>query len=235
MVAKLRETDLYPPVKRFLEAQGYVVKAEIGACDVLAVRGAEPPVIVELKIGFTLQLLYQAIDRQKVTDLVYVCVPAPKKGFGTDELGLCKRLGVGLLTVKDGWVEPHLDPAPFVARKQKPRQQRLLKEFHRRVGDPNAGGSTRRPLMTAYRQDALRCAEHLHRLGASRVCDVVAATQVARAASIFRSDVYGWFEKVDRGIYATTPKAQAALSTYADVVAAIVPKSVGQIGTVPAM
>lgn len=34
-----RETDLYLPVKAFLEGQGYVVKAEVGAADVVAVRG----------------------------------------------------------------------------------------------------------------------------------------------------------------------------------------------------
>ena len=34
----MSETDLYPPIKRFLEGQGYTVKGEIGACDVLAVR-----------------------------------------------------------------------------------------------------------------------------------------------------------------------------------------------------
>ena len=64
------ETELYLPVKRFLEAQGYAVKAEIGDCDVLAVRGNEPPLIVELKTSFNLQLLLQGIDRQTMTDTV---------------------------------------------------------------------------------------------------------------------------------------------------------------------
>jgi hypothetical protein len=180
------ETDLYPPVKRFLEGQGYTVKAEIGACDVMAVRGADVPVIVELKTGFTLALLYQAIDRQKVTDLVYVCVPEPKKGIGRDDVVLCRRLGLGLLVVKNGWVEAHLDPAPYVPRKHNPG-----------------------------------CAHYLDSNGAARIRDVVAATRVARAAGIFRSDVYGWFEKVERGTYAASPKAREALATYADVVAAI--------------
>ena len=43
------EADLYGPIKRFLEAQGYEVKGEIGPCDVMAVRGDEGPVVVELK------------------------------------------------------------------------------------------------------------------------------------------------------------------------------------------
>ncbi len=47
-MTKLRETDLYPPIKAFLEGQGYGVKAEVGTCDVFAVRGDEDQVIVEL-------------------------------------------------------------------------------------------------------------------------------------------------------------------------------------------
>ena len=85
------ETELYLPVKRFLEAQGFAVKAEIGGCDVLAVRGDEPPVIVELKTSFNLQLLLQGIDRQGVTDTVYLAIPEPKRSLPGDILRLCKR------------------------------------------------------------------------------------------------------------------------------------------------
>ena len=69
-----KETDLYGPIKQMLEGQGYVVKSEIGAADVVAVRGAEEPVIVELKTGFSLSLFHQAIARQAITDAVYVAV-----------------------------------------------------------------------------------------------------------------------------------------------------------------
>ena len=54
----LVETDLYPPLKSFLEGQGYAVKGEIGRCDVVAVRGDEDPVIVEMKIRFSLSIRY---------------------------------------------------------------------------------------------------------------------------------------------------------------------------------
>ena len=43
------EAELYGPVKAFLEDRGYEVKGEIGPCDLVAVRGDEAPVIVELK------------------------------------------------------------------------------------------------------------------------------------------------------------------------------------------
>ena len=60
---KIRETDLYLPIKAFLEAQGYEVKAEVGPADVVAMRGDELPVVVELKTQFSLALFHQAIDR----------------------------------------------------------------------------------------------------------------------------------------------------------------------------
>ena len=105
----MRETDLYPPVKAFLEAQGYAVKGEVDGCDLVAVRGDEPPVIVELKAGFSLPLVFQGIARQGLTDNVYLAVP-PFSGRTTrrrDALALCRRLGLGLLAVR-------LKPAPFV-------------------------------------------------------------------------------------------------------------------------
>ena len=208
----MAETDLYPPIKQFLQAQGYEVKGEIGAVDVMACRGDEEPVIVELKTGFSLALFHQAIARQSVTDAVYVAVP---RGQGRrflaalkSNLSLARRLGLGVLTVRlsDGFVEAHLDPAPFQPRKSTPRKARLLREFARRVGDPNAGGSTRVPMMTAYRQDALRCAAHLRACGPSRGADVAKATGVEKATQMMAADHYGWFERVDRGVYALTPK-----------------------------
>src|SRR6187402_3789350 len=99
----MRETDLYEPIKRFLEHQGYVVKAEIGAADVVGVRGDEPPLIVETKTGFSLSLFHQGTERQAITDLVYIAVPmgrgmAFRKALQRN-LKLCRLLGLGLLTV----------------------------------------------------------------------------------------------------------------------------------------
>src|SRR3989442_9309940 len=72
------ESDLYPAVKAFVEGQGYSVKAEVRGCDVVATRGDEPPVIVELKLSFSLTLLLQGIDRLALTDRVYLAVTRPR-------------------------------------------------------------------------------------------------------------------------------------------------------------
>ncbi len=225
----MRENDLYPPVKAFLEAQGYVVKGEIDGCDVVAIRGGEPPVIVELKTSFSLPLVFQGIARQGLSDNVYLAVPpfSGRTGRRKDALALCRRLGLGLLTVRLGtlpFVEALLDPGAYRLRKRKPAVGRLLREFQRRVGDPNAGGSNRRKIMTAYRQDALRCAVHLRLNGPAKAAIVARATGVAKAGTMMRADHYGWFERTPdtpRGVYGLTPKGCAALEEYTDTVAAL--------------
>lgn len=216
------ETDLYRPIKTYLEGQGYAVKGEIGRCDVMAVRGEEAPVIVELKTRFSLDLVFQAVDRLSVTDKVYVAIEHGRKSLWTrrskDILKLCRQLGIGLLTVHSdrGLVEPRLDPKPHQRRIVKRRKERLLLEFARRVGDTAMGGSAKQPVMTAYRQDALRLARQLGRDGPKRVLELRQATGVDRAGPMLLRDVYGWFERVERGVYQLTPAGKQALSRHAD-------------------
>lgn len=214
--AKPRETDLYAPVKAFLESLGYDVKAEVGAADVMAMRGDDPVVIVELKAGFSLTLLQQAVVRQSVTDQVYVAVPkwsgrAGWKAFKAN-VGLCKRLSLGVLSVDlaQGTVQVHSEPAPFVPRKSVPRRAGLLREFQARAGDPNLGG-TNGKIVTAYRQDAVKCAAILAEVEAAKGAEVAKASGVARATAIMASNHYGWFVRVSTGIYALTPAGRAAL------------------------
>ena len=47
------ETALYLPVKRFLEKLGFTVKGEVGGCDLVALSGDDPPIVVigELKLS----------------------------------------------------------------------------------------------------------------------------------------------------------------------------------------
>jgi len=209
-MTRTAESELYLPIKSFLTEQGYEVKAEIGAADVVARRCDAEPVIVELKSGFSLSLFHQAIARQAITDAVYIAVA---RGSGRrfqqslkSNLNLARRLGIGLMTVRlsDKLVEVHVDPAPYAPRKSKRRKDLLLREFARRMGDPNTGGSTRRNLVTAYRQDALKCAAFLKAKGPSRGSAVAKATGVERATRMMSDNHYGWFERVARGIFALT-------------------------------
>lgn len=214
------EEELYAPVKAFLESQGYDVKGEVGAVDVMAVRGDEPPVLVELKNRFTLSLVHQGIARQSVTDAVYLAVPhrPGRRAYAAmrDNSALCRRLGLGLMTIRqrDGFVTVLADPGPYRPRKSKSRLGMLLREFQRRVGDPTRGGSTRKGLITAYRQDALRVATHLADSGSAKGADVARATGVVNATRIMADDHYGWFERIRTGVYTLTPAGAEALSSY---------------------
>lgn len=215
-----REQDLYPPVKALLERQGYAVKGEVGAADIVALREGEDPVIVELKLRFSLALFHQAIARLKMTDQVYiaVCKPTGKTARRAlrDNLALCRRLGLGLITVRqDGRVEVQCDPGPYAPRKSNIRKARLLREFDRLQGDPNSGGATRHGIVTAYRQDALKCAAHLAECGAAKGADVAKATGVAAATRLMRDNHYGWFDKVEKGVYALSETGTEGLKHWA--------------------
>lgn len=208
------ESDLYAPVKALLEGQGYVVKGEVRGCDVVAVRGAELPVVVELKRVFGLGLVLQGVDRLALTDLVYLAVGQwPKQMKNVRKL--CRRLGLGLIVVSRERADVVLDPVPYTPRKNKRKAGRMLGEHARRVGDPNVGGQAMRaPLMTAYRQQALRCAELLAANGPMKLAAMRSMADLPNVASILQSDVYGWFERVERGVYALTPKGRLGLQQF---------------------
>ena len=224
----MKETDLYVPVKSFLEKQGYEVKSEVTDCDVVAIRGTDPPVIVELKLSLSLDLLMQGIERQRITDAVYVAVPAGKgKAWAArakEAVKICKRLGLGLISVRfgsgQGMVVVHTDPGAHKIHKLAKRRTALLLEFQRRVGDPNTGGQSRRAIITAYRQDALRIAVALQ-VGPSAPSTLAKLLVMPKASSILQKNYYGWFIRVERGVYSLGPEGHAALKTYSEIVEAL--------------
>jgi hypothetical protein len=207
----VRETDLYAPVKRFLQEQGYDVKGEVGDCDVLAVREGTM-VAVELKTRADLKLILQAVARVGTADNVYVAIPHDSPLLRKDKasfMRLLRMLGLGLLVVNATRcsVAPELDPRPYSPRKRKDVRSRLLAEHAALVGDPNAGGSPRRSgRMTAYRQRAMAIASLLLREGPSKASVVRDSLSEPGAWRILHDNVYGWFEKIDGGIYYLSPR-----------------------------
>lgn len=212
------ETALYPTVKAFLEAVGFEVKGEVCGCDIVAVRNEEPSrlAVVEMKLGFSLDLLLQGVDRMRAADEVWLAVPATRRGRDRDPRvrRLCRLLGLGMMAVDTAGdeIEVLAEPGPYRPRSDQRRRARLLGEHMRRRGDPSPGGSTRQPVMTAYRQRALACAAML-RAGACRPRDLrVVASDAGR---ILRRNVYGWFERPAPGTYRLTGLGEAALQRWA--------------------
>lgn len=218
------ETTLYRPVKKFLEGLGFVVKGEIVHCDVVGLKAGLPPivVIVELKLSFNLELVLQAVDRAAAGDEIWIAARISKRGGGREAdkrfRNLCRRLGFGMLGVgADGGAHVLLSPAAPEPRRDKARRSALVEEHNRRVGDPVAGGGARAPIMTAYRQRALACAAVLSQgPAAPKALKAVAPD----AATILRGNVYEWFCRVERGVYALTDAGRAALARWPQAQAA---------------
>jgi len=220
----MKESDLYPPLKRFLESQRYEVKGEVQECDILAVRGTETPVIVELKLSVNLDVVLQAVDRLALSSKVYIGVPAACKILKRRRkriVKLLRMLGLGLILIdpalKAGSVDVVLDPGGYRPRISKPRQERLLGEFMKRVGDPNLGGTAKRKgIMTAYRQRALALARYLQEQGPAQAVHIAQTLEEPRARDILYRNVYGWFDRVSRGIYALSPRGKREIALWAE-------------------
>ena len=185
-MAALGEAALYAPVKRFLEARGYEVKGEVCGCDLVARhvddRGDEPPVIVELKLRFTLALLLQGIDRLAVSERVYLAVPRPPRsarGLSPEAPAirrLCRRVGLGLMIVGRDGVAIIEEPAPY-----RPRTAR-----HRaHAADGRVRPPRRRP---EYRRIAKSSAGHRLSPGRAAPCRACSPRRPDAACRTARSE-----------------------------------------------
>ena len=190
-------------------------KGEIGGCDLVALKGDDPPIVVigELKLSFNLELVLQGVDRAGAADEIWLAARVSARGKGRESdarfRNLCRRLGFGMLGVTDkGAVEVLVSPAAPAPRRDAKRRSRLVEEHKRRQGDPVAGGGARAPIMTAYRQRALNCAARLAD-GPLRPRDLKPIAP--DAPQILRGNVYGWFEPVRRGVYELPETGRAAL------------------------
>ena len=225
---KLLERDLYGPVRDYLQSLGYEVKGEVRNCDVTALRDGEL-IVVELKRGFTLELIYQAVDRQRIADGVYVAVPLPQRGYLAPHIrdmeSLCRRLELGLIFV--GFSSkgvPQLDVAVHPKEASRPRtnQKRrlaVLREHAQRSNSANSGGVARTKILTAYKEQALLAARILRDGGPLSVDGVKKAGGPPNAASILGRNVLGWFEREEvpggkRYRYSVSAKGLEALEIY---------------------
>ena len=208
------ESELYEPIKRYLEARGYTVKGEVNDVDLVATHPEHETILVELKKTFSLKLIFQGIERLALSDRVYLAVPASSsRGNVLNQhrksvYKLCRRLGVGLLQVYFGprvtRVDVLVDPGPYRPRKQTAKVRALHDEFSNREGDPNQGGTGGQKIMTAYRQQVMQVAACVQEHGDCPLATIRENTGVKKAASIVQKNHYGWFERVSRGCYRLT-------------------------------
>ncbi len=201
----MKESDLFEPVKQYFENLNYEVDGEILNCDLVASR-TDGIVIVELKKTFSIKLIQQAIDRQQITNKVYIAIPKPKyinyRELEKQKL-LCKRLGIGFIYVDLSWrqeIKIILEPRMKI-NIVKYRLNWLLKEFNDRKLKNTTGGVVGLGHYTAYFQKNIQLACILEKEGQ---CSLKTLREKYKFnnTSIVYQDFYRLFERKDKGIYA---------------------------------
>ncbi len=232
------ETELYIPIKSFWENRGYRVKSEVRGCDMVVLKEEEPePIIIELKKSFNLSLIFQGLDRLKISSTVFLAVERLRSGKRpvyqkwNEIQNLCIRLGLGLITVtfyktKKPFVEIICEPPLTINENQnnlkKPRKPSkktslLLQEFNERSGDYNVGGSHQTKLVTAYRELALQCAYFISVHGQLSPLQLRELTGKQKASSILQKNYYGWFKRIERGKYGLSEGGEEALIEFGHI------------------
>jgi len=207
----MKEVEMYKPLKKFFNSKGYAVYSEVESVDVIAQKDDEL-IIIEMKTSFNLQLIYQLIERLKITNQVYAYIPLTKGGRWPKTYkrmcGLLKRLNCGLITLDQHTkknVVIEFEPAPFTPRKNYAKKNLILNELKGRSIDLNEGGSTRELIFTAYKERAIRIAMFLFERGASSTQDIKESLDIEKTVDILNKNYQGWFVRVSRGVYQLTP------------------------------
>ncbi|MDA3811584.1 MAG: DUF2161 family putative PD-(D/E)XK-type phosphodiesterase [Spirochaetaceae bacterium] len=228
----MKETELDLPIRQWLENQGYSVSCEVKHCDIVA-RKDDDLLIVELKTRFSLDLVYQAVNRKNLTESVYVAVPVVqgKKTIPKfkDVRKLLARLEVGLILVRflksKTRVEIISHPSVYSPRKAGRRCDAIIREIDGRYSEFNKAGSAALDLrVSAYKQQALMAAFLLSRYETLSPAQIRKSGGGAKTQQILAGNVYGWFDRVSRGLYCLNPAGREALELYKDVLADLVVK-----------
>ncbi|MFB9278971.1 DUF2161 domain-containing phosphodiesterase [Cohnella cellulosilytica] len=163
-----------------------------------------------LNLGFMTVTFYRT--KSPVVDVW--CEPAEIRSFSPSPVSASFSLATGAAGAAET-TEAYGLPT---GRRNKVKAGKLLKEFNARSGDYNVGGSTKRKLVTAYRERAIQCALALICHGPSAPRQIRDWTNCPNAGAMLRENYYGWFRRISKGVYELTPTGEAALREYEHVV-----------------
>ncbi len=214
---------MYPIIKDTLEKRGFTVKAEVESIDIVAQKDGKT-LLIEMKQTYSLALIYQGSERQKLSDYVYLAIVKPtEKSLNSktfkQKKTITQRLGLGLMVVDIAMnqVTFLIDPSLREPRKDAKKRRKLEKEFLLRQTAINEGGVTQTKIITAYRELALKILDFL-RDGEQPLKAIVKHTGAMKTTRILMDNHYGWFTRVSRGVYALSEEGRAALKSYAEVI-----------------
>jgi hypothetical protein len=231
------EKDLFEPIKEYFEKQGFTCDGEVLDIDLYMEKGDEK-VAVELKQELNFRVFQQAAIRQKQVETVYIGTFNPKNMRShafKDKLYLLKLLGIGLIVVskKTGEVqvvsEPVVSELSAFQKRNAKKSEALSKEFNKRKAKNNTGGVHGKKLITSYREEALLVLDSLAELGGEEKNTVVRKNSgIKKTSEILRNNYYGWFEKVETGLYRITDEGYNALEEFEDTIFKLRTMNVGE-------
>jgi len=217
------ERDMFLIIKKYLESQGFIVKAEVKDIDIMAVK-EDFVLLVEMKMQLNTNLMAQGIKRSTLNDLVYLAIPRPsskvlKSKLFKDKCLILKHLALGLLLVdmKKETLEVLLDPKDPQVRKKKKKRNALLKEFHLRKTAYNVGGVSKTKIVTAYKELALIALDFMSE-SEKTTKELRQYTMNTKIVDLMQKNYYGWFVRVSRGVYDITDEGRKALLTYDEII-----------------
>jgi hypothetical protein len=200
------ESDMFYPIKEYLENLGFSVKAEVKNIDILAKKD-DDIIVVEMKKQLTLKLIYQGCDRQRMFDYVYIAILDPglqKRRTKTfkEKLHILHRLRLGLIVVDvlKNKTEVLLDPKEYVYKRSNKKRKLLLEEYSNRKTSINVGGVSKTKIMTAYKEEVIKIGKALIN-GPLQTKEVKKCTGIQKATNILYDNYYKWFKRVSRGVY----------------------------------
>ncbi len=217
-----KESDFYIPIKKHFQNKGFEVKSEINDCDCVCIKD-DLIVICEFKLKFNISLVYQGMDRQKITDYVYLCVPKYKgrvsyRNFLKSK-NLCKRLGLGLIIVDGKNCLEVLEPICLNNNINKKKKDSLLKEYNGRTFDLNTGGQTGTRINTAFREKNIKILCILEKDNQTSNVELIKQYGFDESIKgVLYRNVLGYFEKGEkRGYYKMSKIGKSALDDKANM------------------
>lgn len=215
-----REQDFYIPIKKHFEKQGFDVKAEVNDCDCVCVKD-DLMIICEFKLRFNITLVFQGLDRQKLADYVYLCIPKYKGKVGYRNFlkakNLVTRLGLGLILVNldnnNSVCEVVVLPQNVGIRKNTKKKNNLIKEYNGRKFDLNQGGQTGQKINTVFRETCIRllCAFEIEEEISTRKLVAYYGFEKGVTGILYRNAL-GYFSRTNKkGVYRMSNIGKLAL------------------------
>lgn len=220
----MKETELFNPIQSYFKGLGYKINAEVKGFDIILTKGEEI-IIIETKLNFNMQLLYQAINAQKVANFVYIAIPTPRYKAYKNIVHIVKALGIGFITIGEGSlvtivIDRQNEQIPLIKKNYKKRKL-IKKEVSERKFDKNIGGSTRVKLITATREKALKIAVCLSKVDDASPSFLVKQFNCPKnTGQILYNNAYGWFLRTKKGRYSLSLQGLEALKLdqYKDII-----------------